>query len=180
MNSRMARVKAMQLSVIAQTFFAFLDDLHCKRIRLMQEDTIQYAENIRKISSSLDTFWFDTALRENLSPAALVLRLPSFLKDAGLGIDDVSPSEQKILQHTEAPESSSSEVSPSQCQPCAVQHIESLLPPAPQTEIRIRRNTLTPQKGSVVHETKVTLPSLEEAADSYIAAKKLTWSSASA
>ena len=99
MNSRMARVKAMQLSVIAQTFFAFLDDLHCKRIRLMQEDTIQYAENIRKISSSLDTFWFDTALRENLSPAALVLRLPSFLKDAGLGIDDVSPSEQKILQH---------------------------------------------------------------------------------
>lgn len=180
MNSRMARVKAMQLSIIAQTFFAFLDDLHCKRIRLMQEDTIQYVENIRKISSSLDTFWFDTALRENLSPAALVLRLPSFLKDAGLGIDDVSPSEQKILQHTEAPESSSSEVSPSQCQPCAVQHIESLLPPAPQTEIRIRRNTLTPQKGSVVHETKVTLPSLEEAADSYIAAKKLTWSSASA
>ena len=55
----------------------------------------QCTENIRKIAHNLDTFWFDAAMRENLSPAALVLRLPSFLKGTGWETEDSCPSEQK-------------------------------------------------------------------------------------
>ena len=49
LDSRMARSKAMRLSVIAQTFFAFLDDVQDGRIRFAHGDISQCTENIRKI-----------------------------------------------------------------------------------------------------------------------------------
>ena len=34
-----------------------------------------------------DTFWFTAACEENLSPAALTLSLPKFMKEAGAGLE---------------------------------------------------------------------------------------------
>ncbi|MDR2574135.1 MAG: hypothetical protein LBC94_07345 [Desulfovibrio sp.] len=95
LDSRMARAKAMRLSVIAQTFFAFLNDVQNERIRFRHGDNTQCPNNIRQIACVLDTFWFDTAMKENLSPATLALRLPSFLQDAGLQVNDGRPVEQE-------------------------------------------------------------------------------------
>lgn len=175
LDSRMARSKAMRLSVIAQTFFAFLDDVQDGRIRFAHGDISQCTENIRKIAHNLDTFWFDAAMRENLSPAALVLRLPSFLKGTGWETEDSCPSEQK-KRGIETPE-----VSTLYAQFEGVKRSEALSSSAPQTEIHIRRKTpLTPRQEPVIRKTKSTLPSMDEAAESYITAKKLTWSKASA
>ena len=190
LDSRTARSEAMRLSVIAQTFFAFLDDLQDGRIHFTQKDNTQHTENTHKFISMLDTFWFDTAMREKLSPAALVLRLPTFLREievfdhslpsAEQQTEKASPlstdyeEKQQTKKNTEPPVES-----PSPTNPVAGERSETSSYLSPQAAIRIRRTALPSQSPSVVHKMK-SLPTLEEAADSYITAKKLTWSSASA
>lgn len=175
LDSRMARTKAIRLSVIAQMFFAFLDDMQQERIRLPHENSAQYAEKIRQISCSLDTAWFDAAVNENLSPAALALRLPSFLRDAG---DDTTAVSEENGRHEDMSGSSvtqiddRSAIAPQGAPPSPI---------SPESEVRIRRKGIqaTRQKEVIISNAK-TLPSVNEAAESYIAAKKLTWSKASA
>lgn len=177
LDSRMARSKAMRLSVIAQTFFAFWDDVQDGRIRLPYVNHAQYTENIRQIACDLDTFWFDTAMKENLSPAALVLRLPSFLQDAGLQANNAVPVEQEN-RHAEVagvlvPQTQTEEMK---------RHVASSPLKPLKSEIRIRRKNApqTAQEEPATRKTKSALPSIDEAAESYITAKKLTWSQASA
>ncbi len=169
LDSRMARSKAMRLSVIAQTFFAFLDDVQQERIRFKHENNTQYTENIKQIVYRLDTVWFDTAMKENLSPASLVLRLPSFLQGAWGQTNNIMPVDHGV-RHSEELDVSSPQAQAS----------SATMPTKSEILIRRKNTPRIPQEEPVIRSVKPALPSIAEAAEFYITAKKLTWSKASA
>ena len=81
LDSRSARTKALRLSLAAQHFFALADDLAHERIHSVQEETIQSFGITRENIKSVGTFLFDSTLKKDLSPASLLLLLPSFLRE---------------------------------------------------------------------------------------------------
>ncbi|MBQ3892875.1 MAG: hypothetical protein II737_05720 [Mailhella sp.] len=81
LKSRAARRKAARLSVAAQTFFAVVDEIRTGRIQLLHGTCTQSTEILSGIVRKLDTFWFTAACENDLSCAALVLKLPEFLRE---------------------------------------------------------------------------------------------------
>ncbi|MBR6673496.1 MAG: hypothetical protein IKL39_02070, partial [Mailhella sp.] len=105
LSSREARTKASRLSVVAQTFFEVVEDIQAGRIHFVQAICSQHPEFITRIVGILDTFWFTEACDNGLSSAALVLKLPDFLKECvkSCGISqDAEDSAPQIEQSLEA------------------------------------------------------------------------------
>lgn len=83
MKSRTARSKAVRLSVAAQTFFALVEEIQSGNIQLVHGTSVQHAKFfLNGFVRKLDRFWFTATCEEDLSPAALTLSLPKFMKDA--------------------------------------------------------------------------------------------------
>ena len=159
LDSRSARTKALRLSLAAQHFFALADDLAHERIHSVQEETIQSFGITRENIKSVGTFLFDSTLKKDLSPASLLLLLPSFLREQKGTLSVKMFSEKAVPVRKES----------IQDEPPAIKDEHNL--PTRSAETTRRRIKL---------EGKKELPNLREALDAYVKAKMLTWSAASA
>ena len=159
LDSRSARTKALRLSLAAQHFFALADDLAHERIHSVQEETIQSFGITRENIKSVGTFLFDSTLKKDLSPASLLLLLPSFLREQKGTLSVKMFSEKAVPVRKES----------IQDEPPAIKGEHNL--PTRSAETTRRRIKL---------EGKKELPNLREALDAYVKAKMLTWSAASA
>ena len=158
LDSRTARSKALRLSLVAQHFFALSDDLAQERIHLVQENYTQSFGITKENIQSVGTFLFDSTLKKDLSPAALTLLRPSFLREQK-GI-------LSVKMFSEAPS------------PACRESIEGKISvPKEKNDVPVHSKEKTPRR-SRLKEKK--LPNLREALDAYVKAKTLTWSAASA
>lgn len=177
MKSRTARFKAVRLSVAAQTFFALVEEIQSGRIQLVHGTSVQHAEFLSGFVRKLDTFWFTAACEEDLSPAALTLSLPKFMKEAGAGWDagekKNAPAKktQKAISSTPVlrVEVSSMPTSTTRSE-AAPKSFRATSKPASS---KLRKST------SICHRRVKRLPTVSEAAEAYISAKCLTWSKGS-
>ena len=175
LRSREARTKASRLSVVARTFFEVVEEIQAGRIQFVQATCTQHAEFITGIVRFLDTFWFTEACEKGLSSAALVLKLPEFLKECvnSCGINqDIVASVPRMDQRLEA-------------DVCVVDDGRTDAPLAPVVRKPRRvivddRNILDEEEDQARSRISRRLPRLSEAAEAYVAAKKLTWSKGSA
>ena len=159
LDSRSARTKALRLSLAAQHFFALADDLAHERIHSVQEETIQSFGITRENIKSVGTFLFDSTLKKDLSPASLLLLLPSFLREQK-GILSVKMFSEKAV-------------------PVRKESIQDE-PPAIKDEHNLPTRSAETTRRRIKLEGKKELPNLREALDAYVKAKTLTWSAASA
>mgnify|MGYP000307363780 FL=1 len=159
LDSRTARTKALRLSLAAQHFFALADDLAHERIHSAQEKSVQSFGITKENIKSVGTFLFDSTLKKDLSPASLTLLLPSFLREQKGTLSIKIFSEKAAPVHKD----------PIQDKAPAIKDENNL--PTRSAETTRRRSKL---------EGKKELPNLREALDTYVKAKTLTWSAASA
>ena len=125
----------------------------------------------------LDTFWFTAACEEDLSPAALTLSLPKFMKEAGAGLK-AGEKKNAPAKKTQLKENSST--------PLRVE-VSSMLTSTTRSEAAPKtfRATSEPassesrKSASGSHRRVKRLPTVSEAAEAYISAKSLTWSKGS-
>ena len=159
LDSRTARSKALRLSLVAQHFFALSEDLVEKRIHSAQDNISQQFGITKENIKSVGTFLLDSTLKKDLSPASLTLLLPSFLREQK-GTLSVKMFSEKA---TPVRKESMQDKAP------AIKDKNNL--PTRSAETTRRRIKL---------EGKKELPNLREALDTYVKAKTLTWSAASA
>ena len=159
LDSRSARTKALRLSLAAQHFFALADDLAHERIHSVQEETIQSFGITRENIKSVGTFLFDSTLKKDLSPASLLLLLPSFLREQKGTLSVKMFSEKAVPVRKESIQNES---------------------PAIKDEHNLPTRSAVTTRRRIKLEGKKELPNLREALDAYVKAKMLTWSAASA
>ena len=159
LDSRSARTKALRLSLAAQHFFALADDLAHERIHSVQEETIQSFGITRENIKSVGTFLFDSTLKKDLSPASLLLLLPSFLREQKGTLSVKMFSEKAVPVRKESIQNES---------------------PAIKDEHNLPTRSAETTRRRIKLEGKKELPNLREALDAYVKAKTLTWSAASA
>ena len=159
LDSRTARTKALRLSLAAQHFFALADDLAHERIHSVQEETIQSFGITRENIKSVGTFLFDSTLKKDLSPASLLLLLPSFLREQKGTLSVKMFSEKAVPVRKESIQNES---------------------PAIKDEHNLPTRSAVTTRRRIKLEGKKELPNLREALDAYVKAKMLTWSAASA
>ena len=159
LDSRTARSKALRLSLVAQHFFALSEDLVEERIHSVQDNISQQFGITKENIKSVGTFLFDSTLKKDLSPASLTLLLPSFLREQKGTLSIKIFSEKAAPVHKD----------PIQDKAPAIKDENNL--PTRSAETTRRRSKL---------EGKKELPNLREALDTYVKAKTLTWSAASA
>ena len=159
LDSRSARTKALRLSLAAQHFFALADDLAHERIHSVQEETIQSFGITRENIKSVGTFLFDSTLKKDLSPASLLLLLPSFLREQKGTLSVKMFSEKAVPVRKESIQDE---------------------PPAIKDEYNLPTRSAETTRRRIKLEGKKELPNLREALDAYVKAKMLTWSAASA
>ena len=159
LDSRSARTKALRLSLAAQHFFALADDLAHERIHSVQEETIQSFGITRENIKSVGTFLFDSTLKKDLSPASLLLLLPSFLREQKGTLSVKMFSEKAVPVRKESIQNES---------------------PAIKDEHNLPTRSAVTTRRRIKLEGKKELPNLREELDAYVKAKMLTWSAASA
>ena len=159
LDSRTARSKALRLSLVAQHFFALSEDLVEKRIHSAQ-DNISQQFGITKVNiKSVGTFLLDSTLKKDLSPASLTLLLPSFLREQKGTLSVKMFSEKATPVRKESMQDKA---------------------PAIKDENNLPTRSAETTRRRIKLEGKKELPNLREALDTYVKAKTLTWSAASA
>ncbi|MBR5882312.1 MAG: site-specific integrase [Mailhella sp.] len=171
LSSREARTKASRLYVVARTFFEVVEEILAGRIQFVHEVCAQHPEFITRIVRFLDTIWFTEACEKDLSSAALMLKLPEFLKECvnSCGISqDNGASAPQVDQCLEA-------------EVCVFENERTAAPLAQVTRKprRVIIDEMTTYGEKARNRDSDPLPKLSEAAEAYIAAKKLTWSKGS-
>lgn len=170
LDSRSARTRAVRLALAAHTFFALIEDIRDGRIRLRQDDSAQSLGIVSEVAKKLDTVWFEAAHKQELSPGALALRLPSFLREVGLEAEEKKPGKKR----GRAP----SLISGKTLKP------EPQLSGTPLTSGRINEKMRAESASDVLTRRRGRsakgLPTLSESAAAYVKAKKFTWSKSSA
>ena len=159
LDSRSARTKALRLSLAAQHFFALADDLAYERIHSVQERAIQLSGITKENIKSVGTFLFDSTLKKDLSPASLTLLLPSFLREQKGTLSVKMFSEKATPVRKESMQDKA---------------------PAIKDENNLPTRSAETTRRRIKLEGKKELPNLREALDTYVKAKTLTWSAASA
>ena len=159
LDSRSARTKALRLSLAAQHFFALADDLAHERIHSVQEKAIQLSGITKENIKSVGTFLFDSTLKKDLSPASLTLLLPSFLREQKGTLSVKMFSEKATPVRKESMQDKA---------------------PAIKDENNLPTRSAETTRRRIKLEGKKELPNLREALDTYVKAKTLTWSAASA
>ena len=174
LKSRAARRKAARLSVAAQTFFAVVDEIRTGRIQLLHGTCTQPTEILSGIVRKLDTFWFTAACENDLSCAALVLKLPEFLKE-------ILPEFDGMVQVASVPIYPTEQTGTTCCEVAAdytgshsqsTERHEALIPSKQESSNNYA-------KISKSKSAAIKLPTLFKAAQDYIQAKSLTWSKGS-
>ena len=159
LDSRSARTKALRLSLAAQHFFALADDLAHERIHSVQEKAIQLSGITKENIKSVGTFLLDSTLKKDLSPASLTLLLPSFLREQKGTLSVKMFSEKATPVRKESMQDKA---------------------PAIKDENNLPTRSAETTRRRIKLEGKKELPNLREALDTYVKAKTLTWSAASA
>ncbi|MGN1038072.1 MAG: DUF6538 domain-containing protein, partial [Mailhella sp.] len=160
LDSRTARTQAVRLSLAAHCFFALVEDIQKGRIHFYPQNSSQSTEFTKETIKNLDTVWFDRALDQGASPAALILQLPDILKS--IDVKYKVTTAQKETHPLSAPPTNA-----------------EVKKEAQAANVRIRRHTGDSSSDSPVKRSSARLPSLTEAAQAYIEAKKLTWAQGS-
>mgnify|MGYP000050676777 CR=1 FL=1 len=159
LDSRTARSKALRLSLVAQHFFALSEDLVEKRIHSVQDNISQQFGITKENIKSVGTFLFDSTLKKDLSPASLTLLLPSFLREQKGTLSVKMFSEKATPVRKESMQDKA---------------------PAIKGENNLPTRSAETTRRRIKLEGKKELPNLREALDTYVKAKTLTWSAASA
>ena len=159
LDSRSARTKALRLSLAAQHFFALSEDLVEKWIHSVQDNISQQFGITKENIKSVGTFLFDSTLKKDLSPASLLLLLPSFLREQKGTLSVKMFSEKAVPVRKESIQDE---------------------PPAIKDEYNLPTRSAETTRRRIKLEGKKELPNLREALDAYVKAKMLTWSAASA
>ena len=159
LDSRTARSKALRLSRVAQHFFALSEDLVEKRIHSVQDNISQQFGITKENIKSVGTFLFDSTLKKDLSPASLTLLLPSFLREQKGTLSVKMFSEKATPVRKESMQDKA---------------------PAIKGENNLPTRSAETTRRRIKLEGKKELPNLREALDTYVKAKTLTWSAASA
>ena len=159
LDSRTARSKALRLSLVAQHFFALSEDLVEKRIHSAQDNISQQFGITKENIKSVGTFLLDSTLKKDLSPASLTLLLPSFLREQKGTLSVKMFSEKATPVRKESMQDKA---------------------PAIKDENNLPTRSAETTRRRIKLEGKKELPNLREALDTYVKAKTLTWSAASA
>ena len=159
LDSRTARSKALRLSLVAQHFFALSEDLVEKRIHSAQDNISQQFGITKENIKSVGTFLLDSTLKKDLSPASLTLLLPSFLREQKGTLSVKMFSEKATPVRKESMQDKA---------------------PAIKDENNLPTRSAETTRRMIKLEGKKELPNLREALDTYVKAKTLTWSAASA
>ena len=178
MKSRTARSKAVRLSVAAQTFFALVEEIQSGRIQLVHGTSMQHTEFLSGFVRKLDTFWFTAACEEDLSPAALTLSLPKFMKDAGAELE-TGEKKNAPEKRTRLKEHSSTPVLRVEVSPILTSTTRSEAAPKSFRATSEPASSESRKSTSSSHRRVKRLPTVSEAAEAYISAKSLTWSKGS-
>ena len=159
LDSRTARSKALRLSLVAQHFFALSEDLVEERIHSVQDNISQQFGITKENIKSVGTFLFDSTLKKDLSPASLTHSLPSFLREQKGTLSVKMFSEKATPVRKESMQDKA---------------------PAIKDENNLPTRSAETTRRRIKLEGKKELPNLREALDTYVKAKTLTWSAASA
>ena len=172
MKSRTARSKAVRLSVAAQTFFALVEEIQSGRIQLVHGTSMQHAEFLSGFVRKLDTFWFTAACEEDLSPAALTLSLPKFMKEAGAGLE-TGEKKNAPEKRTQLKENSSTPVLRVEVSPMPTSTTRSEAAPKMFRATSEPASSESRKSASISHRRVKRLPTVSEAAEAYISANHL-------
>uniref|UniRef100_UPI0025FCA2ED hypothetical protein n=1 Tax=uncultured Mailhella sp. TaxID=1981031 RepID=UPI0025FCA2ED len=120
----------------------------------------------------LDTFWFTAACEEDLSPAALTLSLPKFMKEAGAGLE-TGEKKNAPEKRTQLKENSSTPVLRVEVSPMPTSTTRSEAAPKMFRATSEPASSESRKSASISHRRVKRLPTVSEAAEAYISANHL-------